>query len=83
MTIAFVHPTPIDNYIEFFNEGRQFVGYTREREQVDFIVIDSIGMLCYVEGVVCEFDPLSWMMITENEEVICQLDQFVPTNNFV
>jgi len=84
MAISFVHPTEIAEYIEFFKNGRRFIGYTGEGSQVEFYVVNDKTFTCQILGleIQCTFDPLSWMLFVE-DDIICQLDEIIPTNHFI
>lgn len=79
MTVSFLRPTPFAQYAEFFNSGRRFIAYTDDHEEIEFVVIDPSKFVINFNGVMCIFDPISWLIITDIS-VLCQIDEIIPSN---
>lgn len=78
MTVSFLRPTPLDRYAEFFARGRRFIAYTDDHEEIVFTVIDPERFIVNFEGIICTFDHLSWLLITDIA-VLCQIDEIIPS----
>lgn len=77
MTISFLHPTPFHRIAEFFRPGKKFLGYTQDREEIIFTVIDPNYFMCEVDGLPCLFEPNTWIL-TSDIAVLCQFEEIIP-----
>lgn len=75
MTISFIFPD--SQYLEFFKDGQNFIGYTTDHEEIRFVVVDQSRFVCNVDGMLCMFNPLSWVFMSEMSDMF-QLDEMIP-----
>lgn len=78
MTVSFLFPDP--QFIDFFITGQHFIGYTLDSEEIKFVVVDQEHFICDIEGLLCVFNPTSWMMVSELSHIF-QLNEMIPCSS--
>jgi len=76
MTVSFLYPTPVDQWISFFKNGRTFICYTAENYEICFTVIDERLSIVNIDGDNYLFDCDAWILMRDDN--MYRLSEIIP-----